>query len=380
MPSVSCVTWPGDLPGRLDDLGLDGAVPLLTARCSVPRDHRHRRVEPGADREVEVHAAYFCIAEALTNAAKHSGRGRRSRSGRRATVTEACVVERRPTTGGGGATVTPGGGLAGLVATGRHAWARSAMHGQCQPGRAVPTTVVPAELPMRVVIAEDLALLRRTARAAAPGQLVRQLIAAIDDPEHPGRGGAGEEQAPSMAHALDVRDLQTLHRRADPAHARPPHRWQWCRRPRRVPVRRGPRRGTAGRDGRGGVGFLLKDRIFRGRGRSSRPSRRVARGHGARPRGGGPSSSPPTRQRGPRAGSRPGSGGPRGSSPRAAPTPPIAARAASSRTARSRSTWPTSSASSAWHADRADPPARPRRGGLPALVAAPVLRQSYVGA
>ncbi|NGY66113.1 sensor histidine kinase [Lentzea sp. NEAU-D13] len=58
-------------PPVLEDLGLDGAIQALAARCPVPcilqADHLGRM--PAA---VEA-AAYFAVAEALTNVAKHSG-------------------------------------------------------------------------------------------------------------------------------------------------------------------------------------------------------------------------------------------------------------------------------------------------------------------
>jgi len=58
-------------PPVLDDLGLDGAIKSLAARCPVPcalaAEHLGRM--PAA---VEA-AAYFAVAEALTNVAKHSG-------------------------------------------------------------------------------------------------------------------------------------------------------------------------------------------------------------------------------------------------------------------------------------------------------------------
>jgi signal transduction histidine kinase len=58
-------------PPVLEDLGLDGAIQALVARCPVPcvlhAEHLGRL--PAA---VEA-AAYFAVAEALTNVAKHSG-------------------------------------------------------------------------------------------------------------------------------------------------------------------------------------------------------------------------------------------------------------------------------------------------------------------
>jgi signal transduction histidine kinase len=101
----------GIYPAVLNDLGLDGAVPLLTTRCPVPVsndiDVPHR-----PDGAVEA-TAYFCIAELLTNIAKHSH------------ATAASVRIRRNADhllikvaddGRGGATVGPGGGLEGLAA------------------------------------------------------------------------------------------------------------------------------------------------------------------------------------------------------------------------------------------------------------------------
>jgi signal transduction histidine kinase len=98
----------GIYPAVLRDLGLDGAVPLLTARCPVPTvaDVRvHDRPEPAIET-----TAYLCIAELVTNVAKHS----RAAS---ATVRVRCArrlhVEVRDD-GVGGAVPHPGGGLAGL--------------------------------------------------------------------------------------------------------------------------------------------------------------------------------------------------------------------------------------------------------------------------
>jgi signal transduction histidine kinase len=58
-------------PPVLEDLGLDGAIQALAARCPVPCTLQADRLGrlPAA---VEA-AAYFAVAEALTNVAKHSG-------------------------------------------------------------------------------------------------------------------------------------------------------------------------------------------------------------------------------------------------------------------------------------------------------------------
>lgn len=95
-------------PAVLRDLGLDGAVPMLTARCPVPTAADVRmphRPEPAIET-----AAYLCIAELLTNVAKHSRAGSaavRVRCDRRLLVEVS-------DDGVGGATPHPGGGLTGL--------------------------------------------------------------------------------------------------------------------------------------------------------------------------------------------------------------------------------------------------------------------------
>jgi signal transduction histidine kinase len=94
----------------LDDRGLDAALSAIASRSHIPVQLDVRltdRCRP----EVEA-AVYFVIAEALTNAAKHS----------RAAEVRVMVRQREDRTvwarvednGIGGATVTPGGGLDGL--------------------------------------------------------------------------------------------------------------------------------------------------------------------------------------------------------------------------------------------------------------------------
>ncbi|MCJ0902053.1 sensor histidine kinase [Rhodococcus sp. ARC_M6] len=98
-------------PPILDELGLEGAVSALAGRSVVPcvLDVEKLRRAPAA---VEA-AAYFVVAEALTNVAKHSGAH---------TVTVRVWTESDPETmvievldnGRGGATSRPGGGIAGI--------------------------------------------------------------------------------------------------------------------------------------------------------------------------------------------------------------------------------------------------------------------------
>ncbi len=98
-------------PAVLTDRGLDAAVSALAARCPVPVEVRSelggRRLSPAAEG-----AAYFVVAEALTNVAKHS-------AARKATV----QLEERDgrlfvdisDDGIGGAAAASTGGLRGMV-------------------------------------------------------------------------------------------------------------------------------------------------------------------------------------------------------------------------------------------------------------------------
>jgi len=95
----------------LDDRGLDAALSALAGRSVIPV-HLDVRLDGRCSRDAEA-AAYFAIAEALTNAAKHSR------------ATEVRVVVRRRDTGVlwarveddgiGGARIIAGGGLDGIV-------------------------------------------------------------------------------------------------------------------------------------------------------------------------------------------------------------------------------------------------------------------------
>ena len=132
--------------------------------------------------------AYFCIAEALTNVAKHSGAAtaaiRVRRDGDRLRVEVA-------DDGRGGATVTPGGGLAGLVA---RADSVGGVMTVVSPAGG-PTKVLPGAA-VRVVIAEDAVLLREglrrllTTRARGGGGRVdADLVAAVRQSTTRPRGG-----------------------------------------------------------------------------------------------------------------------------------------------------------------------------------------------
>jgi signal transduction histidine kinase len=97
-------------PAVLSDRGLDAALSALAARSPIPVTIDVQILgRPPANIEA---AAYFVVAEALTNVAKHSNASHSS-----------VIVRRSPTellmtlwdNGRGGAVITPTGGLGGLV-------------------------------------------------------------------------------------------------------------------------------------------------------------------------------------------------------------------------------------------------------------------------
>jgi len=101
----------------LDDRGLDAALSALAARSVIPV-HLDVRLDGRCSRDAEA-AAYFAIAEALTNATKHS-RGTEVRVVvrlRDGATPEAgrTLWARVEDNGVGGARVMPGGGLDGIV-------------------------------------------------------------------------------------------------------------------------------------------------------------------------------------------------------------------------------------------------------------------------
>lgn len=100
-------------PPILDELGLGGAVSALAGRCTVPcvLDVDGLRRAPAA---VEA-AAYFVVAEALTNVVKHSGAERVQLTiGTRDAAAGATMVIDVLDDGHGGAVETAGSGLAGI--------------------------------------------------------------------------------------------------------------------------------------------------------------------------------------------------------------------------------------------------------------------------
>lgn len=97
-------------PAILTDHGLDAALPALAARCPVPA-RVDVSVSPRPTPAVES-AAYFVVAEALTNVVKHAHAEHVFISARR--DGDMLAIEVRDD-GTGGAQVTPDGGLAGMT-------------------------------------------------------------------------------------------------------------------------------------------------------------------------------------------------------------------------------------------------------------------------
>ncbi|MEV5751005.1 sensor domain-containing protein [Actinoallomurus sp. NPDC052308] len=96
-------------PPILDERGLDGAVAALAAHCPIPCLLESAEV-PRAPAAVEA-AAYFSIAEALTNVAKHSGA---RQAVVRLTGRDGTLVIEVTDDGRGGADERVGSGLAGI--------------------------------------------------------------------------------------------------------------------------------------------------------------------------------------------------------------------------------------------------------------------------
>ncbi|HEX5014783.1 MAG TPA: sensor domain-containing protein [Candidatus Limnocylindrales bacterium] len=130
----------GIAPSILLDRGLVPALESISGRGTVPTTIRSNlvtgeRLPPATER-----AAYFVVAEALTNVAKHSGARRSEVRVDRAGATLVVEVE---DDGRGGAALAPGGGLAGLA--GRVAGVDGAFSVSSPPGGP---TVVRAEIPI----------------------------------------------------------------------------------------------------------------------------------------------------------------------------------------------------------------------------------------
>ncbi len=97
-------------PAVLTDHGLEAALPALAARCPIPT-RVDVEVSPRPAPAVES-AAYFVVAEALTNVARHSQATSVQVTARR--TQDLLTIEVRDD-GTGGAQLSPGGGLAGLT-------------------------------------------------------------------------------------------------------------------------------------------------------------------------------------------------------------------------------------------------------------------------
>jgi|SRR4051794_16721394 len=124
-------------PAVLTDRGLDAALSSLAARSALDV-HLDVRVDRRPPASAEA-TAYFIVAEALTNAARHAGASRVDVRVRLANGTLRVEVE---DDGVGGASATDGGGLAGL--SDRASSIEGTLQVSSPPGGP---TVVSAELP-----------------------------------------------------------------------------------------------------------------------------------------------------------------------------------------------------------------------------------------
>ena len=162
----------GIRPSLLAERGLGPALTALAARSPVPASV-DLDVPDGLPDAVE-NATWFVVSEALANAAKHSGAGARARQ-RRLRRRTGCIVE--VVDDGVGGARADGGGLTGLR---KRVEALDGTLAVSSP--AGGPTVDQSGAAMRVVIAEDLALLR--------DGLIRllrdtgfEVAAAVDDPD-----------------------------------------------------------------------------------------------------------------------------------------------------------------------------------------------------
>lgn len=124
-------------PAVLDDRGLDAALSALAARSPVPVTVTVDL--PGRMGMSTEGAAYYVVAEALTNAAKHAGATRATVD---VSLRHGHVMVRVGDDGQGGASIQPDGGLAGLQS--RLAGLGGTLRLDSPPGGP---TVLTAELP-----------------------------------------------------------------------------------------------------------------------------------------------------------------------------------------------------------------------------------------
>ena len=227
----------GIAPPILVDRGLQAALTALAGRCTIPVDldaPPMDRLDPAVET-----TAYFVVAEALTNVAKHSHAGevqvsvRREPTGLLITVADDGV---------GGASLAKGHGLAGLADRVEAAGGVLAWTARPAAARALTVALPPVEaltahrlVGMRVVIADDAVLLRE-----GLVRLVEEnghtVVAAVGD--GPSLVEAIVEHQPGRVHRGRP-DAADAHRRGSAGGGRGPRPGAGQPDPGALPVRRG---------------------------------------------------------------------------------------------------------------------------------------------
>ena len=159
-------------PSVLSDRGLDAALSGLAERASVPVEINSslaERLPPAVET-----AAYYVVAETLTNVGRHSGASRAEVDVR---IDHGQLVLTVGDDGHGGAERRPGSGLEGLA---QRVEALDGTLAVTSPAGG-PTTITRLAA-MRVVIAEDLVLLREGI-AALLADHGHEVVAAVGDGE-----------------------------------------------------------------------------------------------------------------------------------------------------------------------------------------------------
>ena len=221
-------------PVILEDRGLDAALSAVVARSPVPvaLDVQVAERPPAA---VES-AAYFVVAEALTNVARHAEATRAC--GRHRPARRPAAASRSATTASAAPTRSAGTGLRGPARPGRRPWAAGCTSSARRAGRRPSPWSCRAD--------RDRRGLRPPARRAHPPARRRR---------RGGRGGGRRRRRAAARRRAHQPDLAVVDVRMPPTHTDDGlraaleirRRWPHGRHPRAVAVRRGALRHRAAR-------------------------------------------------------------------------------------------------------------------------------------